>query len=102
MFGADRGIIEPGRDGMSQLDLAFFVGEQKSFRALQNTEPSTLKTRGVLSGANSLTTGLDADHSHLSILQKGMEQTDGVAAATDTRDEQIGEAVFGVENLGTR
>src|SRR5215471_4660372 len=102
MFGADRGVIEPGRNRMGQFDLAFFVREEKSLRALQNTESPALKTRGVLSGANSFATGFDADHSHLSILQERVEQADGVAAATDTRDEQIGQTFFALENLATR
>ena len=82
--------------------MAFFVGEQESFRSLEDTETSALKTGGVFTAANSFAARFDANHPHMSILQKRMKQTDGVAAATDTGDEQIRQALFAFENLTAR
>ena len=53
----------------------------------------------MFAGANSFAAGLDADHSYLSIFEKGMKQTDGVAPATDAGDKQIGETFLALENL---
>src|SRR5438477_429536 len=102
MFGPDRGIIESGGDGVGQFDLAFFVRQQKSFRSLQDAEPSALESRSVFARADSFAASLDADHAHMSILQKRMEQTDCVRAAADAGDEQIWQAFFAFENLPAR
>src|SRR5205807_8946681 len=102
MFGADCGVIEAGRHRMGQFDLPFFVREQKSLRALQYAEASTLKAGCMFTGTNSFASGFDADHPHMSILQERMEQTDGVAAAADARDEQIGQPFFALKSLTTR
>src|SRR5206468_804954 len=87
---------------MGQLDLALFVGEQKSFRPLQNAEAPALKTGGVFSAANAFATSFNSDHSNMSIVQKRMEQANGVAAAADTGDEQIWQTTFAFENLMAR
>src|SRR6266404_1976330 len=87
---------------MGQLDLALFVGEQKSFRPLQNAEAPALKTGGVFSAANAFATSFNSDHSNMSIVQKRMEQANGVAAAADTGDEQIRQTTFAFENLMAR
>src|ERR1700736_785551 len=87
---------------MRQFDLALFVCEQKSFRSLQDTESSALKTRRVFAAANSLTASFHADHSHLSVFQKGMEQADSVAPAANASDKQIREWLVVLDNLTTR
>src|SRR6266853_4673921 len=87
---------------MGQLNLALFVGEQKSFRPLQDAEAPALKTGGMFSAANAFATSFDSDHLNMSIVQKRMEQADGVAAAADTGDEQIRLPTFAFENLMTR
>src|SRR5215469_3552462 len=102
MFRANGGVIEPGRDRMGQFDLAFFVREQKRFCALENSEPSGLKTRRMFATANSSSAGFDPDHSHVSILQKRMKQTDSITAASHAGDEQIWKAFFALENLAAR
>src|SRR5215831_17260311 len=102
MFRADRGIIEPGGHGVSQFDLAFFVGEQKRFCSLKDAEPAALESRGVFPTANSFAARFDADHSNLSIFEEGMKQTDRIAAASDTGDQQIGQAFLARENLAPR
>src|SRR5205085_7622857 len=57
---ADRGVIEPGRNGMGELDLAVVIGEKKCFRPLQNAQPAALKARCMFPGKNSFAAGFDA------------------------------------------
>src|SRR6267143_4560900 len=87
---------------MGQFDLPFLVREKKSFGALQHAEAPGLETRGMLTATNSFAASFNADHPHISILEKGMEQADGVAAAADARDEQVRQALFAFENLAAR
>src|SRR6266852_6492764 len=87
---------------MRQFDLAIFVCEQKSFRPLQHTEPSALETRRVFPAANAFTAGFDADHSYLSIFEKGVKQANGVAPAADAGDKQIGETFLALKDLAAR
>src|SRR6266705_6952602 len=102
MFRSNCGVIETGGHRMGQFDLPFFVGEQKSFRSLQDAEASALKTGRMFTAANAFASGFDANHPNMSILQKGMEQPDGVAPATNACDQQIRKALFALENLPTR
>src|ERR1700736_91400 len=102
MFRPDRGVSEPGRNRMGRFNLAFVVGEQEGFRPLQYAEASPLKTGRMFAAANAFATGFDADHSDMSILQKGMEQADGDTATADARDEQIRKPFFAFENLAAR
>ena len=87
MFRSNRGIIEPGRHRMGQFDLAFFIGEQESFCSLEDTETSALETGGMFTAANSFAARFDANHQNMSILQKRIEQTDGVTTAANASNE---------------
>src|ERR1700745_2497990 len=102
MFASDCGVIEAGGHCIGQLDLALFVGGEKSLRPLKNAEAPALKTGGVFSAANAFATSFNSDHSNMSIVQKRMEQANGVAAAADTGDEQIRQTSFAFENLMAR
>src|SRR4029077_6989638 len=99
VFGTNRGVIEPRGNGMRQLDLAILVREQKCFCSLKNTQSSSLKSRRVFPGSNSLATRFNSDHPDPLVIQKRMEKANGVAAATDTGHEQIRQALFAFENL---
>ncbi len=79
---------------MGQLDLAVLIGQQPCLGALQNAEASALKTRGMASLDDAFTARFDADHFHAFVLEKGVEQADGVAAPTDAGDEKIRQALF--------
>src|SRR5438105_14253737 len=87
---------------MGQLDLALFVGEQKSFGPLQDAEAPALKTGGMFSAANTFATSFNSDHLNMSIVQKRLEQADGAAAAADAGDKQIRRPTFAFENLMAR
>src|SRR5260370_30896757 len=102
MFRADRSVIEAGRNRMGQLDLPFFVREQKSLCALQHAEPAALEPRRVLAAPNSFTTCFNADHSDKSVLQEGMEQANRLTAAADAGDKQVWQSFFALHNLTPR
>src|SRR5207248_10174742 len=87
---------------MGQLDLALFVGEQKSLRPLQDAEAPALKTGGMFSATNAFATSCNSDHLNMSIAQKRMEQADGVAGAADTGVKQIRRTTFAFESLMAR
>src|SRR5581483_6029076 len=99
MFGADRGIIESGRDRMRELNLAFFIGEQKCFCSLQDAEPSALKARGVFAAANSFTARLNAYHPHSVVLQEGVKESKGIATTADASNEKIRKPLFPFQYL---
>src|SRR5437762_13104516 len=98
----NQSIIELCRNRMRQLDFAILVSEQKCFCSLKNTQSSSLKSRRVFPGSDSLATRFDSDHPDALVIQKRMEQANGVAAATNASDEQIGQALFAVEDLLSR
>src|SRR2546423_13152233 len=77
VLGPDRGVIEPGGNGMRQLDLAVFIREHKSFCSLKNAETAALKAGRVFSGPDSFAAGFDAGHADGFIVEKGMENSDG-------------------------
>ena len=49
----------------------------------------------MLAAPNSFAAGFDSDHLDRIICQKRMKKTNGVAAAPDTRDEQIRQTMAG-------
>lgn len=44
----------------------------------------------------------DTNHAHIGIIQEGMKQADGIAATTDTGDEQIWQFLLSFQDLLTR
>src|SRR5437763_16164820 len=87
---------------MGQLDLAVLIREQKCFRALEDTEPAALETRGVFPSADAFAAGFDADHPNRCVVQQWMEESDGVASAADACDEQIRKPLFALYDLPAR
>ncbi len=87
---------------MGQLDLAVFIRQHPGLRPLQHAEPASLETRRVLAGDDPLASRLDADHLHAFILEERVKEADGVAAAADAGDQQVGQALFLFQNLPAR
>ncbi|MFM1944508.1 MAG: hypothetical protein RI897_3490 [Verrucomicrobiota bacterium] len=100
VFGADGGVVESGGDGVGELDLAVIVLEEVGAGALEDAEGAALEAGGVLFGEDAFTAGFDADHGDGCILEEGVEEADGIGAAADAGDEEVGEAVFFFEDLG--
>ena len=84
---------------MRELDLAVVIRQHERFCALKDAEPPALKTRGVFAGRNPFAARFDADHADRFVSKKRMEQSDGVAAAANACDEQIGKSSFAFQNL---
>jgi len=80
---------------MGQLDLTIVVSEQECLGALQHSQFPSLETRCMVTGPDATTTRLDARHLYLLILQKRPEETDGIAAAPHTSNEEIRQAPHG-------
>ncbi len=74
---------------MGELDLSIGVLQKIGHRALQYAHRPGRETRRVLTALDSETPRLHADHLHGLVLEKGGEQSDGVAAAADTGHEII-------------
>src|SRR2546423_4510370 len=89
VLGADRGVIESGGNRMRELDLAVVIRQHERFCALKDAEPPAWKTRGVFAGRNPFAARFDADHADRFVSKKRMEQSDGIAAAANARDEKI-------------
>ena len=68
---------------------------------MKHAEFASLETSGVFALFDAVTTGFDTDHLHIFVIEKRMEQPDGVGTATDAGDKQIGKTLFAFHDLGT-
>ena len=89
MLGADAGVIEPGRDGVGVHNLTGFIRHQIGPIAVENTGNTGTQWRRVGTGLQPMSTGFDAVHGHFPVIEKRVEQTDGVGATTDTGDQDV-------------
>src|ERR1043165_9633410 len=87
---------------MCELDLAVVVGGHERFRALKDAEPAALKTGGVFARRNSFAAGFDTDHADGFVIEKGMEDSNRVAAAADARAHNVGQPAFPFQDLLAR
>ena len=89
MLGTDGGVIEAGRNGMRRGDLAVFVLQYVSVRALENSGARSRKTlmsgeaRGVLAEFAAAAAGFNAHHFHTSIAEEMVEEANGIRTAAD-------------------
>ena len=85
-----------------RLDLAEFVLQNVAARALQHAERTALKPRRVLFGLDAASARFHADHLHGRVVEKRIKQADGVGAAADAREQQVGQTLFLFQNLRAR
>ncbi len=64
VLGADRRIVEAGRDRVGLRDLPLVVLEHQGAGAVQHAEPAAVEARGVLAQARAAAARLDADQAH--------------------------------------
>ena len=89
VFGADGGVIEAGGNGMGGGDLAVIVLQHIGVSALEDAGSRAGETlvggqaRGVFAKTLAAAAGLDTNHFHVRVIEKFVEQADGVRAATD-------------------
>ena len=65
VLGADRRVVEPGRDRVRQLDVAVLVLQHEGARALQDAGAAAGEPRRVAPARDLLAAGLDADQPHV-------------------------------------
>src|SRR5262245_43510712 len=102
VLGSDRCVVEPRRDRMRELDVASLILKHEGSRSLQHAGAATGKTRGVSSRGDTLAAGLDTNQSHVAVLEKAVEDADGVAATADTGDDDVREPSSLIEHLASR
>ena len=91
----DAGVVQPGADAVGERDLAVVILQHIALGALEHAETAQLRigeTRGVLAAGDAAAAGLDADQTHLFMLEEGVEDADGVAAAAHAGHDGIGQA----------
>jgi hypothetical protein len=99
VFWANCGVVEAGGDGVGELDLAVRVREEPGFGALEDSEFAALEARGMTASHDAVAAGFDAGHFDGFVIYEGMEKSNGVAAAADAGDEQVGEPFLALEDL---
>ena len=99
VFRPHGGVIESGADAVRGLDLAEFVLQNVAARALQHAERAALKPRRVLLGLDAESAGLHADEFYGFVVEERIKKSDGVRAAADAGDEQVGQTFFLFQNL---
>ena len=99
---SDRGVIKAGRDRMRQLDIARVVLQDERARPLQHAGAAAGEAGGVAARRDRLAAGFDANQPHARVVEESVEDPDGVAAAADAGDDDVGQPSRLVENLRAR
>src|ERR1700692_4035893 len=84
---------------MRELNLPILIGQQPGFCPLQHPELSSLKASRMLAGTDSTPTCFDSNHANPCIIQKRVEKSNGIAPASDTRQQQVRQPFFLLEDL---
>ena len=90
VFGADAGIVEAGGNGPGFVDLAFVALQQIGHRAVEFAGRAAAERGRVAGRVEAIAGGFGADH-FAGVVEEGVEEAHGVAAAADAGDEQVGE-----------
>ena len=99
VFGTDRGVVQPGGNRMSQINLSVVTLEQIGHGALQDAWLSSGKTCGMLSTLHPQAAGFDANHLHVLVPDERMEESHGIAATADAGNEVIRQPAFCRQDL---
>jgi hypothetical protein len=73
-------------------DLAVVVAQQVGAIAVQHAGPAGGQRGRVAPGLDALARRFSAEMAHLAIVEEGMEEADGIAAATHARGQRIRQA----------
>src|SRR5688572_2912222 len=77
---------------MRQLDIAMLVLQDPGASTLQHASGAARESCGVTAGLNRFTTRFDTNQAHIAIVDEGIEDADGIAAAADACDDRVGQA----------
>ncbi len=102
VLGANRRIVESGRDRMGREDVAAPVLQHPAPRAVQDAGGPARESRGVLAGLQAPPARLDAHEPHARVVNERVEEPERVAAAADRRDRQIRQAARDRQHLLAR
>ncbi len=95
MLRPHRRVVEAGRHRVRCRYLPVAVLQHHGARAVQHAEAAALEARGVLAERAAAAPRLDADQPHGAVVEEGAEQADGVAAAADAGDGEVGRRAAG-------
>ena len=102
VLGADRGVVEPRRDRMRELDVPVLVLQDERARSLQHAGAPAGEARRVAPAGDLVAAGFDADQTHGAVVDERVEDADRVAAAADARDDRRREHGGELEKLRAR
>src|SRR6187399_952249 len=86
VLGAYRCVVQAGRDGVGQLDVAVTVLQHVAAGALQHTGGPSGEARSVLPRFDAAPAGLDAHETNAPIRNEGIEDPHGVTAPANAGD----------------
>ena len=98
VLGSHAGIVESRGDGMGHLDLAVRVLSGITHGAVQHTRGAQAQRRRVHVRIQPVSRAFHADQAN-AVVEEGMEEPDGVAAAPHAGDEHVGETAFFLHDL---
>ncbi len=84
---------------MAVEDLAVLVLQQIGAVAVQHARLAGVHRGAVLDALQPAAAGLDADDPHRAVVEEGMEHADGVGAAADRGDDDVGQPALLLEDL---
>jgi hypothetical protein len=96
---ADGGVVETGRDGVRQRDLAVFILQHVGIGALQHAGRSALEARRVIAERLAAAAGFDADQANFLSSGELVERADGIRSAADAGDDRGRQTAFFLQNL---
>ena len=102
VLGPHRRVVEPGRDGVRQLDVAGRVLQDVAAGSLQDAGGAGGEARRVAPRDECLAARLDADQADRGVVDEAVEDPERVAAAADARHDRIRGATGQVAVLGPR
>src|SRR5204862_4564707 len=87
-------VVEAGRDGVGDQNLAVLIGEQRRARVVQDA--------GAARAQAGRARRVDADEAHLRVVEEPGEEPDCVRPAAYARDRDVGQPALGCEELLAR
>ena len=102
MLGADARVIEAGGDRMGLDDLAVVVAQHIGAVAVEHARTAGGQRGRVQTAGDALARRFGADQAHAGIVEEGVEDADGVAAAADAGGDHIRQAAVIGQHLRAR
>ena len=75
---------------MGEFNLAILIREQPGLGPLKDTQLSALETSSVLASRDAAAASLDSGHEDRLVVQKSIEEADGIAATAYAGDKSVG------------